>query len=231
MRRVTSKTRELHVIAQNMITIEIVAALAQLLDPRKNQCPILVKRKSWRNIEGQFEVARNLNNRLFGTEEQILIDRNSVFRTRDRDIFLQKVLFWGFPTGLHGVGKSAFDNWDNLVALRLYLKRHPDLTVAEYRQMVSDHFSNMRGLSIAFFSKLLYFMNVTIDGTLALINDEFLRKGIKKVTGPEILPLKKAAKYRYSSYPGFLNEMVSLASNLHSTPERLEYVLWLIGKN
>jgi hypothetical protein len=214
-----------------MITIEIVAALAQLLDPRKNQCPILVKRKSWRNVEGQFEVARNLNNRLFGTEEQILIDRNSVFRTRDRDIFLQKVLFWGFPTGMHGVGKSALNNWDNLCRLYSYLKTHRNMCRAEYRQVVDNHFKQMKGLSLTFFSKLLYFMNVTIDGTPAVINDEFLRKGIKKVTGPEILPLKKAAKYRYSSYPDFLNEMVSLASNLHSTPERLEYVLWLIGKN
>lgn len=218
------------IMHQNMITIEKVATLAQLLDPRKDQCSIVIMRKSWRNVEGQFEVARNLNNRLFGTEEQILIDRNSVFRTRDRDIFLQKVLFWGFPTGMHGVGKSAFDNWDNLVALRLYLKRHPDLTVAEYRQMVSDHFSNMRGLSIAFFSKLLYFMNVTIDGALAVINDDLLRKGINKVTGPEILPLKNVARYRYMLYPDFLREMQLLARDLHSTPERLEYVFWLIGK-
>lgn len=213
-----------------MITIEKVATLAKLLDPKKDQCPVVVKRQSWRNVEGQFEVARNLNNRLFGTEEQILIDRNSVFRTRNRDMFLQRVLFWGFPTGMHGVGRSAFDNWDKLVALRLYLKRHPDLAVAEYRQIVSNHFSNMRGLSLAFFSKLLYFMNVTIDGAPAVINDDLLRKGINKVTGPEILPLKNVAKYRYMLYPDFLREMQLLARDLDSTPERLEYVFWLIGK-
>lgn len=219
------------IMHQNMITIEKVATLAQLLDPRKDQCSIVIMRKSWRNVEGQFEVARNLNNRLFGTKEQILMDRNAVFRTRNRDMVLQRVLLWGFPTGLYGIGKSALNNWDNLRRLYSYLKTHRNMSRAEYRQVVDNHFKQMKGLSLTFFSKLLYFMNVTIDGTPAVINDEFLRKGIKKVTGPEILPLKKAAKYRYSSYPDFLNEMVSLASNLHSTPERLEYVLWLIGKN
>lgn len=213
-----------------MITIEKVATLAKLLDSKKDQCPIVVKRQSWRNVEGQFEVARNLNNRLFGTEEQILIDRNSVFRTRNRDMFLQRVLFWGFPTGMKGIGRSAFDNWDNLVALYQYLKRHPDLTVAEYRQVVDNHFNQMSGLSLTFFSKLLYFMNVTIDGAPAVINDDLLRKGINKVTGPEILPLKNVAKYRYMLYPDFLREMQLLARDLDSTPERLEYVFWLIGK-
>lgn len=213
-----------------MITIEKVATLAKLLDPKKDQCPIVVKRQSWRNIEDQIEVARNLNNRLFGNEEQILIDRNSVFRIRNRDMFLQEVLFWGFPTGMHGVGRSAFDNWNSLVALCVYLKRHPDLTVAEYRHMVVDHFSNMRGLSLAFFSKLLYFMRVTIDGASAVINDDFVRKGINKVTGPEILPLKNAAKYRYMLYPEYLREMQLLARKMDSSPERLEYVFWLIGK-
>ncbi len=213
-----------------MVTIERIRALIHVLDPRTDQCPVIVRRSSWANVETNSSIASRLNSSLYGVDPMVLIDRERVFRARNSERFLQLVLLWGFPTGMHGIGASAFANWNQLLTLYQYLREHNHLTNTQYLENVIPMFNQIHGVSLAFFSKLLYFMNVTISGAPAVINDTFVREGIGKVLGPEIIHLNNVAKYKYRLYPDFLCEMQNLANQLGSTPERLEYVFWLIGK-
>jgi len=44
-----------------MSTLDQIKTFAQVLDPRTDQCPVLVRRASWNNVEEQFPITRELN--------------------------------------------------------------------------------------------------------------------------------------------------------------------------
>ena len=205
--------------------------LSSFLDPKYDQGPVLVKRSTMVAIPS--ENTERLCNLFFNGQDYIYLSRKDLFRLyhRNTELFLLAILFWGFPKNQKGRCTAAFQNWNDLVGLARYVKRHRNLTLDEYNTLIPimDRINN---LGISTYSKLFYFHGVSINGEPSVILDSFVVKGISNLQGNDFINLRDSVLHqrhlRYCNYPHYLASIHQLAGN--NAVDSVEYTLWLAGK-
>ena len=207
--------------------------LSRFINPLIDQGPVVVKAQSFSSIT--TENGKRLLISFFQGREEVALTRKDILKIRrgNIELFLLSVLFWGFPSNQRGRCTKAINNWDALVILANAIKNHPNMTNAGFR----GHFHAMdsiTGLGISSYSKILYFLQVSIEGNQCLILDNMVAKGITNLMGNEFQHLRAATEcvrhryYRY--YPLYLEAMNNLSTDIGVPAQNLEYVLWLAGK-
>ena len=85
--------------------VDTINKLVLLIDPKVDQCPVLVKRSSLTELEKDSEI-KEFNDKLFEGKEAIRISRKDVFdvfKEKNELGFLLYVLYWGFPVNMHNI--------------------------------------------------------------------------------------------------------------------------------
>lgn len=193
----------------------------------KGEQPVHVLRKSLLNMEKSVLGAKELNDKYFGTDCCKLLYRCDIKGCKNIDSLLLGILYWGFPTNQHGICGNVLKSYSTLKKMTAYLRKNPNLGISQYNILVEEYFNEMHGVGLAFLSKLMFFMNVKIDGYPCVIEDQFVRAGIGKSGYEE---LKKLGYISYRKYPKYIAAISNIAAQENITPEELEYRLWSLGK-
>ena len=213
--------------------------LASALDPMTDQCPVLVKRKSLRNLERLNPLAARLNSIFFRNRNEVSITRKIIFAIdpqRNQDKFILLCLYWGFPTNMHGICGKLFRSMNAIRTLLDRITRQLEFTVEEFSRDIYPIMKGCYGLGMSFFSKLFYFCRLRIDGFPCLILDSFVYKGLGSVEDEKMTTIQCASKGYNNSwrpYIRYIQRMQAIVNQQQNSTvrgEQLEYALFLSGK-
>ena len=207
--------------------------ISGFLNPLTDQGPVVVKAQTMRKILS--ENTERLCNLFFQGRKEVCLTRNDVFKDRrgNIELFLLSVLFWGYPGNQRGRCTKAFNNWEDLVNMSYNLRRRKNLTNEEFRGYFRT-MDNISGLGISTYSKIFYFLGITIDGHPCLILDDMVGKGVHLLEGEEFTDIKdtlNGQRYRYYKNFGHYLRFAHKFAKANACPvDSVEYVLWLSGK-
>ena len=210
-------------------------------DPLRDQKPTEIRHRSLLRAEQYANNPRPLNNAFrtfFRMNDTVFLTRKDVFSSASEDnvhLFVLKVLLWGFPTNLHGICRFVFESWNNVISFARDILASPDLTREYYLNHYVPIIGRCRRVSIAFFSKLMYFAGASIDGHRCIILDSRVRKGIGRIQGERLDGLRNSIR-RYNNYRDYAEYVaqISLLNNnplLRVSPDRIEYALFCLGSS
>ena len=238
-------------------------------NPFLDQGKVFFSKRKFREIEKDVRKDKNLlpshdiTNNFFGDNEFLGISRKMIFDSckkirmkksiEDADLeqFILSVLYWGFPSNLHGLCRNVYKSFYEILDFTHKIFVSPSNAEDEFVNLFDrkkcdeynrDGFIYMQGVSVAFFSKLLFFARADFNGNPCLILDSFVIDGlkflslqVKKEKGDKNLIdwLSEISNYISINpiiYPTFLEDMNVLGSLAKCDSCKVEYVLWLIGK-
>lgn len=194
-----------------------------------------VLKKNWNITSSSHLIAT-----IFNEAESIKISRKEIRLEEKMDVFIIKILMWGYPT------KGRGNNIENLLSepsfhkLKKLLLKYRAVKHITFDDLINDfNRDKIHGLGISTLSKFLYFLDLKIDGRPCVIlddklfdivnNTDFLElntlKGIKRNDA-----LKKTNKPKLT-YFNFIVTIDQISKDLGVTPEKLEMFLFFFGKS
>lgn len=142
--------------------------------------------------------------------------------------FLYATYIWGYPNGGRGHFASIIENREDILDLLRAIRRNaaePDWPA------ICRTVADIPAMGISTFTKLLYFMRVSIDGKPALILDSKIIEVFRRRVFPA--EFGHLAGIRYDSamrtYPEYLSTMADKARTLRVSPDQLEMFLFAFG--
>ncbi len=166
---------------------------------------------------------------LFGVNNEIEISREDLFesaREDSLDVFIAKVIVWGYPRGPRGDNFSKLCSNYNLIKK---LVRNAKGGIDDW----DDHskpLNKINGLGMSTYSKLLYFMRVEINGNRALILDQRVISALKKCLFEDLKKIQHIrvgnAKKKYLEY---LTHIHKLSKKYNVDSDGIEMFLFQYG--
>lgn len=194
-----------------------------------------IKKEVWlpEDEKKRFKFQNDKIEKIFGDENSIMISRNDLLTSNDElELFVIKVLMWGYPTKGRGNNIDKIlvpENFDQTIKKLKVVRQNGNISSQEVEALFSD------GLGLSTVSKILYFLQINIDSTSALILDLRVIDALTRVDGFEDDELKSLKKLNYNNapkkYPEYLKAMQSLASKMTVQPEQIEMFLFEFGSN
>ena len=210
-----------------MLTTKLVLDYAVTHNPLECQPEIVAHRQSFLHAEAGHPSIAELNNQLF-TDGVLRQRRIDVFNQRENDIlFPLSILYWGFPTNMHGIGTHLYDSYEKVRDISTYIRMNQDITRATFMRTVVPMLNECYGLGLSFFSKLFYYSGLKIDGARCTINDKKVRGAIAGTVCLEFTALRQYNSGTYSSYVHYVQEVEKLANQFGCTPDCVEYALFV----
>ncbi len=209
-----------------------------------------VKRSQWTNL-----VSEDILNQIFGEnvepnrvsmtdpknpstkliDQTVVISRFELFhKYQNLELFIVKVLMWGYPTKGRGKNIKNLLKESNLTLLKNAFKKfetEESITISDIGELLK---LKIEGLGLSTLTKFLYFLRLRIGTYRALILDlrviSALNSGKYRDPGIEqFKPLKyENALLHFSDYLIFINE---LAKDLQAKPDQVEMFLFEYGRN
>ena len=219
-----------------MVSIDNFICLASTSDPMVDQSPIRVKRQSLINLEERNTTARDNNAMLFLNRDEISISRQDIFSINAKDNidqFIVSVLYWGFPTNMHGICRKVFESYSVIRDLTLKILNQPNVTLEYYQEDIYPIIARCYGVKMAFFSKLFYFCRMSINGIPCLILDSFVYKGLGCVDDAQIKQIQVEAdgyNYKFMPYYSYIQGINALSERAQVRGEQIEYILFTISR-
>jgi len=197
-----------------------------------------IKRGNWEDLisEEYLEKIFNLNDiinpKAVQKDQKILISRFELFHDQQIEIFLIKVLMWGYPT--KGRGKNIENilqelNFSKLIDLLSDLKEKGEITIGDIKEVLK-----IGGLGLSTLTKFLYFLRLTVESYRALILDQ---RVISTINSHKFCDkgIEKFKKLRYENavdnYVEYLAYAHEIADQLHVKPDQVEMFLYEYGQN
>lgn len=199
--------------------------------PVRQQC-FTTKRTTWTRSEKEIAWLKNINDKLFGYNENLTISRQDIFDTIDPKEAIVKTIYWGYSSGMRG------NHFINIVK-QIYTIENVLLTLKDKTNPSTPDFNfltltfrNIVGIGISTYSKLLYFFKISINENPCLILDQRL---IDVFSSKIYSNFSQLEKIRYSNaekkYLEFLQLTSQLADNLGTNEENIELFLFTFRKN
>lgn len=171
---------------------------------------------------------------VFGNQESITISRNDLFySTTDLDLFVIKVLMWGYPTKGRGRNIETLmkpKNFDELIGKLQLLKVTENMEMNEVLKLLE-----IDGLGLSTLTKILYFLKIKVETYPALILDLRVINAITQKSGFDDDEIKVLKKLTYANAPShyqlYLQAMNMLAEKMQVKPDQLEMFLYEFGSN
>jgi hypothetical protein len=187
-------------------------------------------RKTWERFELNEEL-RVLNDQIFDGKDAITINRFELFyATLNKKEFVLKTIYWGYPDGMRGTNfDKILSNLNTLSKVLDHIQHDKKgfITEAEFK----EYLSQLSGIGISTFTKLLYFMRIRVEKYSALILDRRIIKVLNNNTFQEFDQLSTirydSAKERYLDYL----YMMENTSYTRYAPDQLEMFLFQFGNN
>ena len=189
------------------------------------------KVSTWHKYRDSGGELAQIFNGLFCGKESLDLSRGDLF-TIAKEAGLKKlliaVILWGYPRGMRG------NHFDNIVK---NIDPIAEL-LSEAKQGVDDwnsHSSKLNafsGLGLSTYSKFLYFLNVDVNGSKALILDDRIIKTVRKGTFQELSPISNIRMHNaISNYPKYLKTIDDIGTTLNVSRENIEMFLFEFGLN
>jgi hypothetical protein len=202
--------------------------------PYKQQA-FRVNKNVWLPDDGKKRIINQLDRikSVFGKEDSAMISRNDLLTAKDElELFVIKVLMWGYPTKGRGNNIEKIlnpENFDQTIKKLKAVRQNGNISNQEVEALFSD------GLGLSTVSKILYFLQIKIDSSPALILDLRVIEALTRKDGFEDDELKNLKKLNYNNapkkYTEYLKAMQSLASKMTVQPEQIEMFLFEFGSN
>lgn len=210
-------------------------SLVNTLDPMTDQCAVNVNRLSLLSMEQRDSSTVERNNRFFANHQVVSLTREDVFAAcagNNLENGLLSVLYWGFPKNQRGRCQNVLHSYELIVQI-LQDYRNVDLTFQQYEDLKNEVFVPASGVGIAFFSKLLYFCNIRLNGNPCVIYDSRVINKIQECLSneAEFNELRNSLHVgnTYQAYWNYVQAVAPLApvENDVIRSDKVEYVLWL----
>jgi len=191
------------------------------------------KRDTWKKFEKQNPQLRTLNNKIFTDLTSLEISRKELLRSHDNtDVFILKVIYWGYPNGMRGNNFKKILDKDNFSRLSKLITDIKKMNKSiDFKDLISS-FKKINGVSISTYSKFLYFLKKEIEGNRCLILDLILIDVFNRKLFEEFIELKELryenAERKYSTYLGLMG---SISNDIKVNPDQLEIFLYTFGRN
>lgn len=199
--------------------------------PVRQQC-FTTKRKTWKNAETELMWLKDLNDKLFGEIEILIISRQDIFETTELREIIVKTIYWGYTGGMRN--NYHLDVFRNIQAIEddlIKLKNNSIRTNAQYEDFRKS-MEKIRGIKLSTYSKLLYFLQLTFNDNPCLILDQRLIDVFASKTYSEFNLLYRInydnAEKRYLEFLRLANQV---AKDLETDGENIEQFLFTFGNN
>jgi hypothetical protein len=166
-------------------------------------------------------------------KDSFMISRNDLFySSNDLDLFIIKVLMWGYPT--KGRGKNIEnilnpDNFDNTVKNLEIILQKGNISNVEVKSLFSD------GLKLSTVSKFLYFLQIRIESFPALILDSRVINALTRMNGFKDEELKDLRTLTINNapknYAKYLKIVYDFALKINVKPDQFEMFLFEFGSS
>jgi hypothetical protein len=186
-----------------------------------------IKRDNWK-VESQ----QRLIDDVFGDEDAITLNRYDLLKSAHYDLksFIVKTLMWGYPTKGRGNNINRLLEVDNFKMLVSILNRYQkeNITVKE----LFHDINSIPGLGLSTMSKFMYFFNIWLNDSKALILDNRIIEVINKGNYSELNHLK-GIRYdnAITKYPLYIETIDKLADSMDVEPDQIEMFLFTFGNN
>lgn len=190
---------------------------------------VQVSQKWQEHINSNNDVRNAFNTLRRNENDELVITREDVFNAATPIEKVVKALIWGYPNGMQGKEnlRNIIGNLNEIVQL---------LTQPELEQPLNQEFfltlynslTKIHGLKQSTVSKLLYFFNIHVGNSQALIIDTNVEAAFQAFDDFVAVSFEENIGKRYLKQ---FKKMNSLARQHHFQPDQLEYFLFEFGKH
>jgi len=222
-------------IANYKRLIQVLPYMEHAFEVKRSQWEQLVSKEILDQIFGESDdlTQKSVSNPAKSKDQTAMISRFELFhKYQNVELFILKVLMWGYPT--KGRGKNIENllnssNLSKLVNALTTFNTKEFITISEIKELLK-----IGGFGLSTLSKFLYFMRLKIGSNRALILDQrvisalnsgkFCDPGIEKFK-----PIKyENALSHYDDYMIFINK---ISKDLQAEPDQVEMFLFEYGRN
>lgn len=209
-----------------MVEISEYRLLIEKLPLRTHQFKTL--RSTWNKYETEFEFFHKSCDKIFNGRDYRVISRGQLLDENNLDIKIILTIMWGFPRGPRGHNMNAmlqqFDEIKKILQDVIY--NQPSL------ENVMGKMDGLSRLGIGTFTKLLYSLNIEIDGLKPAILDSVIVSIIYESQILELQPLKRISRTKHTQlYKQYLQILNSISIDLNLSVGKIEMFLFTFGNH
>lgn len=198
--------------------------------PVREQC-FTTKRTTWNKAENEIVWLKVLNEKLFGVNDTLTINRQDIIETSEPREVIIKTIYWGYSSGMRGNHFINILKHISTIENELRILREKENPTTQDFKNITLIFKGVGGLGLSTYSKLLYFSKISFNRSPCLILDQRL---IDVFANNIFTDFQELSNMRYfnaeKKYINFLSKMKSLADSLKVKEENLEQFLFLFGR-
>lgn len=188
--------------------------------------------ENWLQGEQEYQWLMDMNNNLFDEHGFITLSRQDIFNTTSLKEIIIKTIYWGYTGGMRGNHfMNILNNIDELEGYLEEATQKEEFNSDDFVEL-SVSFNDLSGLGLSTYSKLLYFLNLEINGNPSLILDLRLIKVFNMGSFDDLEPLinisYQNAPHHYVNYLEVLNQ---IGQELDVRADKIEMFLFLLGAN
>lgn len=178
-----------------------------------------IKRSLWEKILSD----EKLKNEIFGNNDEIELSRNDVISEENEAKKIVKVLMWGYPSG--GRGNNINEVLKEIDGLKEIFEKKSKNITKEDSFILFEQFSNIKGLGISTWSKLLFFFGISIESNKCQIFDT---KVVESLNRTQFYEFKKKGKWKHNDqdYYEYIELVNRLSGDMGVQPEQIEVFLF-----
>lgn len=168
---------------------------------------------------------------IFDGADVLTLNRFDVRNEQNLEDQVLKTLLWGYSTGGRG------NNIENLLEPSNFILLLKKLEVIKISgsvniQQITELENEIKFLGLSTISKLLYFMNIMVEGYPANIFDSRIVNILNAESFNELKHLSGiTTSNAIAKYPQYLKTLVELAQTFETSPARIEFFLYMFGQN
>ena len=181
---------------------------------------------SWEEISSSNQIVADM----LSDVNNIELSRADIHLEKDIRYKTIKTLMWGYPTGGRGNNlNTAFDKNNFEYIVRTLKSYNKQTTLIEIKEDLND---KKIGLGISSISKLLYFLDLELEGYRCQILDDIIIEVIKSEKFEELLHLQNLNRSNaFNQYTSYNRTLSDISSNLDCTPDQVELFIYMFGRN
>ena len=189
--------------------------------PVNNQSSI-IRKTTWERFSN-IKWYDDVKNEIFDDKESIELSRKDIHFEHDVRKKILKILMWGYPAGGRGNNiEFVLEKTKDLIPILLSVSGK-NLTKTESNELI-EKFSNIRGLGISTWSKMLYFFSVSFDSRKCQIYDQKIVDSLNKKQFSELGT--KKWKQDINHYFQYIELVDNFAKSMSVLPEQVELFLF-----
>lgn len=189
-------------------------------------------RKNWKLHFDRRRAFGKALSEIFDTLDEVTVARSDLrdfAKKQNLDVFAVATVLWGYPTGMRGRDvENIRSSFPRLVELLEAVRKGK----IETWEAHCDELSRIHGVGLSTYTKFLTFLDIRVDGYMAMILDSRIAEVSRRPVFDEMTSIHGLThEYGIRRYPEYLSWLHSTATRLNVPAENLEFFLYEFGGN